>query len=160
MNIRVADAAPRYIATLTTPFRAMSQFLGIELTSHADAVVLARRGMKPETYWRVSDRLHFPPNLIAPARTLNRRLAKGRLCDIETERVLRIVRVFVQAMARFESEADALAWFAAPTRLIPGEPPIVPMILAATDTGSQLVEAHLARTMHGLAGQIIGTRAL
>jgi putative toxin-antitoxin system antitoxin component (TIGR02293 family) len=143
MNTRVADAARSMYVAFAYPFKPMSLLLGTELESHADIVRLVQRGMPAPMYRRIAERLCLPANLIAPSRTLTRRLAKGHLSDIETERVLRIVRVFVQAMRVYGRETKTLQWFTTPAALLTGEPAIAPIILAASDSGAQFLLAKM-----------------
>lgn len=81
-------------------------------------------------------------------RTLNRRKAEGRLEPEESDRLLRVTRLFAKALELFEGDASAArAWFYTPARALGGERPIT---LARTDLGSREVEALIDRLEHGV----------
>lgn len=83
-----------------------------------------------------------------PTRTLNRRKAEGRLDPEESDRLLRVTRVFAKALELFEGDASAARnWFRMPARALGGEQPIR---LARTDLGSREVEALIDRLEHGV----------
>src|SRR5688572_18598203 len=66
-----------------------------------------------------------------PERTLQRRKSTGRLDPNESDRLLRVTRVFAKALDLFEGDAQAATnWFHTPARALGGEPPIR---LAQTD---------------------------
>lgn len=149
MITHVADTHPIYDASNPTPFGRMSAILGIELRSHADAVRLARHGVPVTTWQRAADRLGIPDEIMGDQTTLRCRLADGKLDSTESERLLRIVRVYVMARELFGTETAALEWFKRDADFVNNEPPASPMTLAATDTGAQLIESLLSRTAHG-----------
>ena len=83
-----------------------------------------------------------------PQRTLNRRKAAGRLDPEESDRLLRVTRVFAKALELFEGDASAARnWFHTPVRALGGERPIR---LARSDLGSREVEALIDRLEHGV----------
>lgn len=83
-----------------------------------------------------------------PLRTLNRRKAEGRLEPEESDRLLRVTRVFAKALGLFEGDAAAARdWFHTPARALGGKPPIQ---LARTDLGSREVESLIDRLEHGV----------
>ena len=83
-----------------------------------------------------------------PARTLQRRKVQGRLDPDESDRLLRVARVFAMALELFEGDARAAHdWFQTPARALGGEEPIR---LAATDLGAREVEALIERLEHGV----------
>jgi putative toxin-antitoxin system antitoxin component (TIGR02293 family) len=81
-------------------------------------------------------------------RTLSRRKAEGRLHPDESDRLLRIARIFARALVLFEGDADsARRW------LISAQPALggaTPLEYAATDVGSREVEALIGRLEHGV----------
>lgn len=83
-----------------------------------------------------------------PARTLARRKEQGRLEPEESDRLLRVARVFAKALDLFEGDAaGARAWLSGPQRALGGERPLV---LARTDLGAREVEALAERLEHGV----------
>ena len=86
--------------------------------------------------------------VVITARTLARRKEQGRLDPEESDRLLRIARVFGKALELFEGDPDqAREWLSAPQRALGGEKPI---ILARTDLGAREVEALADRLEHGV----------
>jgi putative toxin-antitoxin system antitoxin component (TIGR02293 family) len=83
-----------------------------------------------------------------PPRTLNRRKTEGRLDPEESDRLVRVARVYAKALALFEGDgAAARTWFNAPVRALGNERPIR---LARTDPGSREVEALIDRLEQGV----------
>ena len=83
-----------------------------------------------------------------PPRTLQRRKSEGRLDPNESDRLLRVARLFAKALDLFEGDAEAAQdWFHRPARGLGGEPPIE---LAVTDLGTREVEALIDRLEHGV----------
>jgi putative toxin-antitoxin system antitoxin component (TIGR02293 family) len=86
--------------------------------------------------------------VVITARTLARRKEQGRLEPEESDRLLRIARVFGKALELFEGDAEqARGWLSDPQRALGGERPIV---LAQTDLGAREVEALADRLEHGV----------
>lgn len=81
-----------------------------------------------------------------PLRTLARRKGK-RLEKLESERLIRLVRLVKQATEVLGSKDKALQWLNAPNRALEGE---IPMTLLDTDIGTQAVEAVLTRIEYGV----------
>lgn len=132
-------------------FARMSRLLDVELRSETDAVRLATMGVQARTYRRVAEKLKFPATLVAPESTVRRRLsADGRFSEAESERLIRLARVYAEAVELFGDEEAALQWLNTPQDFIPGEPSISPLRLAAKDSGARLVESHMRRTAHGI----------
>ena len=86
--------------------------------------------------------------VVITARTLARRKEQGRLDPEESDRLLRLARVFGKALELFEGDADqAREWLSAPQRALGGQRPIV---LARTDLGAREVDALADRLEHGV----------
>jgi len=80
------------------------------------------------------------------ARTLSRRLASNaRLKPDESDRVLRVARVF--ALARAALGSDAHAWLNSENRALGG---VKPIELLDTDAGARQVEQIIGRIEHGI----------
>ncbi len=80
--------------------------------------------------------------------TLHRRKRERRLEPQESDRLLRVSRVFGRALELFEGDAAAARrWLATPQRALAGERPLD---LARTDVGAREVEALVERLEHGV----------
>jgi putative toxin-antitoxin system antitoxin component (TIGR02293 family) len=86
--------------------------------------------------------------LVIPRRTLHhRKQKKQRLTLEESDRLLRIARVSVQAEEVFANAEKAYRWLRKPSRPLKGA---VPLDLLKTGTGATLVEDELGRIAHGI----------
>ena len=132
-------------------FGRMSQLLDVKLDSESDAVRLAAAGVTTRSYRRVARKLRIPPSLVAPESTVRRRLSSNaRFTEAESERLIRMTRVYAEAVALFGDEEEALQWLGTPAAYITGQPPVAPIRLAAKDSGARLIESHLRRTAYGV----------
>lgn len=131
-------------------FTRMAHLLDLKVGSEVDALRVVTEGITSRTYKRVAAKLKLPANLVAPESTVRRRLSNNsRFTEAESERVVRLTRVFSEALELFGEERAALHWFNAPAAYLHGQPPITPMALAATDAGARLIESHIRRTAYG-----------
>lgn len=86
--------------------------------------------------------------VVITVRTLHRRREQGRLEPEESDRLLRISRVFGKALDLFEGQTQAARqWLFTPQGALGGKQPIV---LAKTDVGAREVEALVDRLEHGV----------
>jgi putative toxin-antitoxin system antitoxin component (TIGR02293 family) len=86
--------------------------------------------------------------VVITPRTLARRKEQGRLEPEESDRLLRVARVFAKALDLFDGDGDqARTWLSLPQRALGGVPPLV---LARTDLGARGVEALADRLEHGV----------
>lgn len=113
-----------------------------------------REGLRFESLERFQENTLFSTRDVAelvaiPPRTLHRRKAQGRLDPDESDRLLRVTRVFARALELFDGDARAARdWFHTPARGLDGREPIR---LARTDLGSREVERLIERLEHGVA---------
>jgi putative toxin-antitoxin system antitoxin component (TIGR02293 family) len=85
--------------------------------------------------------------LVSP-RTLNRRKKEGRLSPEESDRLVRLSRVFAGAVDLFEGDIDAARdWFG---RKQVGLGGAAPLDLMGSDVGAREVEALIGRLEHGV----------
>ena len=85
--------------------------------------------------------------VVAPRRTLDRRLAAGeRLSPDESDRFSRFLTVLDLAAALFGGRAEAMAWLGSAKRRFDGR---TPLDLLRTDTGTRLVEDVLQQARYG-----------
>lgn len=132
-------------------FEKVGNLLGTKITSEQDAFRLVLAGVKPRSYRLFIKHLKAPPYLIGSESTLRRRLKENAdLSEVESERVLRLTRVFVLAVELFGDEKSALEWLNTPGDWIAGAESITPMELASKEAGARMVEASIQRTAHGI----------
>jgi len=91
---------------------------------------------------RIADLVGIPP------RTLMRRKAAGRLRSDESERLLRVARVFEQAVELFEGDTDAARRWLITARKELDEH--APLEYARTEIGAREVEDLMGRLEHGV----------
>lgn len=83
-----------------------------------------------------------------PQRTLTRRRNEGKLKPEESDRLLRICRIFDRAVELFEGDPrSAREWLEAPQTGLGGE---VPLEFASTEVGAREVENLIGRLEHGV----------
>src|SRR5262245_39930978 len=82
-----------------------------------------------------------------PERTMARRRKDQKLPPDESDRVLRLARVYAHATEVFETEEDARDWLKDSNRDLGGQRPLD---LLDTDIGVQKVDAVLTRIQHGV----------
>lgn len=81
-------------------------------------------------------------------RTLSRRRESRRLTPEESDRVLRLSRIFARTLNLFEGDASAARkWFTTPLGALAGE---APQHFATTDVGAREVENLIGRLEHGI----------
>lgn len=81
-------------------------------------------------------------------RTLHRRKESGRLQPDESDRLLRVSRVFARAIELFEGDDRAARhWLSAPQRALGGA---TPLSLAKTELGALEVQRLIGRLEHGV----------
>jgi putative toxin-antitoxin system antitoxin component (TIGR02293 family) len=81
-------------------------------------------------------------------RTLSRRREQGRLMPDESDRLVRLSRLFSQTLDLFDGDADAARrWFTSGARALGGESPLA---FARTETGAREVEHLIGRLEHGV----------
>lgn len=83
-----------------------------------------------------------------PARTLSHSRRSGRLSPTQSDRVVRLLRVWRHARAAFGAPDKARAWLERPSRALDGR---TPAALLDTNEGARLVEELLGRIEHGIA---------
>jgi putative toxin-antitoxin system antitoxin component (TIGR02293 family) len=81
-------------------------------------------------------------------RTLHRRKEEGRLQPDESDRLLRVSRVFARAIELFEGDDRAARrWLSSPQRALGGS---TPLSLAKTELGALEVQRLIGRLEHGV----------
>jgi len=82
-----------------------------------------------------------------PERTLARRRRDGRLSSDESERVLRLERLFSLTVAMLRDEERARTWLKTPKRALGNK---TPLGYAETEVGAREVENLIGRIRHGV----------
>ncbi|MGH9382505.1 MAG: type II RES/Xre toxin-antitoxin system antitoxin [Thermoanaerobaculia bacterium] len=134
----------------------VAELLGIpNVHSESDLVREIEHGIPSEAYRHLAGlgltkaTLHA---ILGPGRTLRRRLAqRQRLTPEESDRAVRLARIFGLAEDVFGETEKALRWLSKPKRhLDPARPGITPWQLVATEHGARLVEQRLLQIDHGI----------
>ena len=126
--------------------------IGVKSKNINDLILQIKKGLPVSSFEKLRKKLDVSDNLLSqifniPKRTLNRRKQQGRLNAVESERVLRIARLYDQALDVFEDEEAVENWFKKPARALAGIPPLN---FADTELGAQEVERLLIRIEHGV----------
>lgn len=132
-------------------FARIGRLLGIPVKSEADLLRIGQDGVTAKAFRRVAAQLALPPDLIGPATTMRRRLdGNERFTQPESERLLRIARVFSEASRLFDDDEATKTWMRTASTYVPGQPAITPLELATSDSGARLLEESILRTAHGI----------
>ncbi len=128
------------------------QSIGIKSKNIDDLILKVKEGLPIGSFEKLRKRLGVSDNFLSqivniPKRTLTRRKQQGRLNPQESEKVLRIARLYDKALEVFEDEQAAEKWLKSPARGL-GE--VIPLIYAKTELGAQEVEKLLIRIEHGI----------
>ena len=128
----------------------MSELLGRKIRSETDVVRIAREGVSVRSLRRLSQRLGIRENAIVPETTLRRREEGKQVLTLEeTERLMRLARVYSQAKGLYGDAKAALQWLHAPEDFLDDGKPVTPLELASTDAGARMVEGMILRTAYG-----------
>jgi putative toxin-antitoxin system antitoxin component (TIGR02293 family) len=128
------------------------KFLGAGKRRRSDLVEMTRQGIASTTAKQVLSDLGLNPEqttviLGTSPRTLARRVQKNQSLDpVESDRLVRFLRVAARAEEVFEDRDRALQWLKAPNRALAG---VVPLDLLDTDAGTELVDEVLHRLDYG-----------
>lgn len=130
-----------------------SGLLGIKANDTAQLVKIIQRGFsfttlerfRRETGWtmeRVAVSIGISP------RTLTRRKKENKLTAAESDRLVSVSRLLLQAIELFEGDKEkAFRWFVQSNRAL-GK--LSPLEMAATETGAREVENLIGRLEHGV----------
>ena len=141
--IREGHPGPHWYAAL----------LGLDQFGFEQLQARVEKGFSYRTLERLQKNLDLPLNelaelvLISP-RTLARRKQEGKLLPEESDRLLRISRVFAKALELFEGDATAAgSWLEQKQPALGGA---VPLAIARTELGSREVESLIDRLEQGV----------
>ena len=127
--------------------------LGLNYFDLPSLMKAIEKGFLWKTFERFVRNIGLPTEFIAevigiPRRTLGRRKAEGRLKPDESDRLLRLARVFGNALDLFDGDREAATlWLTDVNHALGGIPPIE---FARTDVGADEVETLVAQIQHGI----------
>lgn len=131
----------------------VAQLRESDIKDNAKMSELVTHGIALSSVWELGDRLAISQErlgelLSIPKRTLHRRAQKQEfLKQDESERVLRLFRLYFRAMEVFEDGDHALRWFSSHPKALGGR---TPLEFARTEPGARLVEELLGRIEEGV----------
>jgi len=127
--------------------------LGKAIRKADDLARLVRRGLPATSLTALAGKLEvgnaaLSRKLGIPQRTLTRRLSQGtRLTSAESDRTVRLARVYANAVEMLGDEAKAVEWLRTPNRALGGDRPLDQI---DTDLGARTVEDILGRIAYGV----------
>jgi putative toxin-antitoxin system antitoxin component (TIGR02293 family) len=136
-----------------TPQPVTVSLTGIRASSPIKLADQVRKGLPFKTLELFGERSGLSVSGVAalidlPHRTLVRRRGEGRLTANESDRLVRLARVFGLAVDLFEGDVDrAKAWFERPQRALGNA---TPASAVRTDVGAREVERVIGRLEHGV----------
>ena len=127
--------------------------LGKAIKKSGDLALLVRKGLPAGSVTALAEKLHVGNNVLSrklgiPQRTLTRRLSQSSLLTpAESDRTVRIARVYAHAMEMIGDENKAIEWLGTPNRALGGARPLDQL---DTDLGARAVEDILGRIAYGV----------
>src|SRR5271167_5051269 len=127
--------------------------LGRTVRSLTDLAELVREGLPASSLTALAESLDLrnaslSKKLGIPQRTLTRRLSQhSRLSAAESDRTVRLARVYATAVEMIGNKQKAVEWLRTPNRALGGERPLDQL---GTDLGAREVEDVLGRIAYGV----------
>ena len=127
--------------------------LGKTIKNPDDLAQLVRKGLPAGSVTALAEKLHLGNSILSrklgiPQRTLTRRLSQASLLTpAESDRTVRMARVFASAVDMIGERERAIEWLRTPNRALGGERPLDRL---DTDTGARMVEDILGRIAYGV----------
>jgi len=127
--------------------------LGKDIKKRDDLARLVRKGLPATSVSVLAEKLGTGNTVLSrtlgiPQRTLTRRLSQGsRLTAAESDRTVRLARVYANAVEMLGDEEKAVEWLHTPNRALGGERPLDQI---DTDLGARAVEDILGRIAYGV----------
>ena len=150
-DVVILDTAGRVTATIDA--KKQGDSIGAGYDTWLDAERLVKHGLPFRTIERLADTSGMTYERIKQlvrltGATFVRRRRAGKLSPAESERVLRVSRLFEQVVALFRGDqAGARKWLDTPLPSLGGRPPID---LAQTEVGAREAEDLIGRIQHGV----------
>jgi len=127
--------------------------LGRSIKNFAELAELIRKGLPSSSLLVLGAKLDLKSAALSeklgiPQRTLTRRLSRhSRLTAAESDRTVRLARVYATAVEMIGNTAKAAEWLRTPNRALGGQ---VPIDQLDTDLGAREVENILGRIAYGV----------
>ena len=127
--------------------------LGKAISKPDDLAQLVRQGLPAAALSALTAKLHLSNDALSrilaiPQRTLTRRFNEGSpLTATESDRIVRMARLYAHAMEMIGDEDKATQWLSTPNRALGDELPIDQL---DTDPGVRMVEDILGRIAYGV----------
>lgn len=127
--------------------------LGKSVKKPNDLADLVREGLPATSVIVLAERLEIGKTVLSgklgiPLRTLTRRLSqRSRLTAAESDRMVRLARVYANAVEMLGDDERAAEWLRTPNRVLGGERPLDQL---DTDIGAREVEDLLGRIAYGV----------
>jgi len=127
--------------------------LGKAIKKPDELARLVRKGLPASSVTALAEKLDVGNTVLSrklgiPQRTLTRRLSQGsRLTAAESDRTVRVARVYANAVEMIGDEEKAVEWLRTPNRALGGERPLDQL---DTDLGARAVEDILGRIAYGV----------
>jgi len=127
--------------------------LGKAIKNPDDLAYAVRKGLPAGSITALAGKLHLATSDLSrklgiPQRTLTRRLSQASLLTpAESDRTVRMARVFANAVEMIGDRDTAISWLNTPNRALGGERPLD---LLDTDVGARMVEDILGRIAYGV----------
>ncbi len=118
-----------------------------------DLAQLVRKGLPAGSVTALAEKLHLRNTALSrklgiPQRTLTRRLSQASpLTPAESDRMVRMARVYADAVEMIGDREKAIEWLSTPNRALGGERPLDQL---DTDMGARMVEDILGRIAYGV----------
>jgi putative toxin-antitoxin system antitoxin component (TIGR02293 family) len=126
--------------------------LGKTIRKPDDLAQLVRQGLPASSVTALAEKLDVGSTVLSrklgiPQRTLTRRLSqRSRLTAAESDRIVRLARVYANAVEMIGDEEKAVEWLQTPNRALGGATPLDQL---DTDPGARAVEDVLGRIAYG-----------
>jgi putative toxin-antitoxin system antitoxin component (TIGR02293 family) len=127
--------------------------LGKTIKSPDELAQLVREGLPARSVTALAEKIHLANAVLSrklgiPQRTLSRRLSQDSpLTSAESDRTVRMARVFADAVEMIGDQDKAVEWLRTPNRALGGERPLDRL---DTDLGARMVEDVLGRIAYGV----------
>ena len=143
----------KYLKTGMPGTHAYVVLLGLSRFDFPGLIEIIEKGLPYSAFERLQKNTGFSVDellelLQIPRRTLARRKSAGRLSAEESDRLVRLARVYGRALYFFDGDAEAATeWLNAPQYAFGG---VKPSEMVRTDVGAQEVDTLIGQLEHGI----------